>query len=121
MSSVASHVEAHQDRYLEQLKELLSIPSVSTDPEKASEVRRAAQWVHDRLKAAGLTPLDVEQAIDRENATLPGGNVKSGFSDLYVRALGEYQTVDEIARTVITTVDGLPIRVRDVARVEDDY
>jgi HAE1 family hydrophobic/amphiphilic exporter-1 len=75
----------------------------------------------DRLKAAGLTPLDVEQAVARENATLPGGNVKSGFSDLYVRTLGEYQSVDEIARTVITTVDGLPIRVRDVARVVDDY
>jgi len=79
------------------------------------------ELARDRLKAAGLTPLDVEQAIDRENATLPGGNVKSGFSDLYVRALGEYQTVDEIARTVVTTIDDLPVRVRDVARVEDDY
>ena len=75
----------------------------------------------ERLRAAGLTALDVQGAIGRENVTLPGGNVKSGYSDLYVRALGEYSSVDQIARTVITEVDGLPVRVRDVARVEDDY
>jgi len=75
----------------------------------------------ERLRAAGLTALDVQGAIGRENVTLPGGNVKSGYSDLYVRALGEYSSVDQIARTVITDVEGLPVRVRDVARVEDDY
>jgi hydrophobic/amphiphilic exporter-1 (mainly G- bacteria), HAE1 family len=75
----------------------------------------------DRLNAAGLTPIDVQQAIGRENVTLPGGNVKSGFNDLYVRSTGEYRSVDEIARTVITTVDGRPVRVRDVAAVVDGY
>ncbi|HEX2120285.1 MAG TPA: efflux RND transporter permease subunit, partial [Thermoanaerobaculia bacterium] len=75
----------------------------------------------DRLNAAGLTPADVQQAIGRENVTLPGGNVKSGFNDLYVRSTGEYRSVDEIAQTVITTVDGQPVRVRDVAAVVDGY
>ncbi len=55
MSSVASYVRAHQDQYLEQLKELLSIPSVSTDPDRAGDVQRAAHWVRDRLKTAGCT------------------------------------------------------------------
>jgi HAE1 family hydrophobic/amphiphilic exporter-1 len=75
----------------------------------------------DRLKAAGLTALDVQDALASENVTLPAGNVKSGFSDLYVRALGEYASVDQIARTVITQVAGKPIRVRDVADVRDSY
>src|SRR5690606_35416456 len=56
----------------------------------------------DRLPASGLAPLDVQQAIARENASLPGGNVKEGIKDLYVRSLGEYTSVDEIANTVIT-------------------
>jgi acetylornithine deacetylase/succinyl-diaminopimelate desuccinylase-like protein len=55
MSSVASHVSSHQDQYLDQLKELLSIPSVSTDPDRVGDVRRAAQWVEGRLKAVGCT------------------------------------------------------------------
>jgi len=75
----------------------------------------------DRLRAAGLTALDVQEALARENVTLPGGNVKSGLSDLYVRSLGEYQTVEEVARTVIVTAGGQPVRIRDVAEVRDDY
>ncbi len=75
----------------------------------------------DRLRAAGLTALDVERALERENLTLPAGNVKSGYDDLYVRALGEYDSVPQIARTVIRNVGGKPVRVSDVAHVEDSY
>jgi HAE1 family hydrophobic/amphiphilic exporter-1 len=75
----------------------------------------------DRLRASGLTALDVQRALLRENVTLPAGNVKSGTSDLYVRALGEYETVDDVSRTVITEVGGKPIRIRDVAEVRDSY
>ena len=53
--------------------------------------------------------------------TLPGGNVKSGISDVYVRGLGEYRSVGEIGRTVVATVRGKPIRVADVALVRDGY
>lgn len=75
----------------------------------------------DRLRATGLTALDVEQALRRENATLPTGTVKSGLDDLYIRSLGEYQSLDEIARTVIATRRGRPVRVRDIAEVRDTF
>ena len=75
----------------------------------------------DRLKASGLTAEDVRSAIAAENSRLPGGNVKQGLNDLYVRTRGEYTSIDQIARTVITTVNGKPIRVQDVAEVEDGY
>ena len=75
----------------------------------------------DRLKASGLTAEDVRSAIAQENSRLPGGNVKQGLNDLYVRTRGEYTSVDQIARTVITNVNGKPIRVQDVALVEDGY
>ena len=75
----------------------------------------------DRLKASGLTALDVRDALARENVKLPGGNVKSGLQDLYVRAMGEYRTLEEIARTVVASAGGHPIRVQDVATVRDDF
>ncbi|MGA0254508.1 MAG: efflux RND transporter permease subunit [Rhodothermales bacterium] len=75
----------------------------------------------DRLQAAGLTPADVQQALSRENAKLPGGNVKQGTQDLYVRSLGEFESVPQIAETVITYVGDTPVRVRDVAEVEDGF
>ncbi len=75
----------------------------------------------ERLRATGLTALDVQQALVRENVTLPTGTVKSGLDDLYVRSLGEYASLEQIERTVIASPGGRPVRVRDVGRVEDAY
>jgi hydrophobic/amphiphilic exporter-1 (mainly G- bacteria), HAE1 family len=77
--------------------------------------------IRERLMAYQLTASDVASAIGRENVNLPGGNVREGLRDLYVRSIGEYENVDQIADTVVTVVDGNPIRVRDVARVEFGY
>jgi HAE1 family hydrophobic/amphiphilic exporter-1 len=79
------------------------------------------QLLRDRLRAANLSAGDVTEAIGRENVQLPGGNVKQGINDLYVRTLGEYQSLDEIRATVITVEEGRPIRVRDVAQVVDGF
>ncbi len=75
----------------------------------------------DRLNASRLSAADVRAAIGRSNATLPGGNVATGIQQIYVRTLGEYASVDDIAATVVATVDGTPIRVRDVADVVFGY
>ena len=75
----------------------------------------------DRLNASGLTAQDVRNALIAENSTLPGGNVKEGFSDLYVRTVGEFDDISQISETIITTVDGKSIRVRDIAEVEDGF
>ena len=75
----------------------------------------------DRLLASHLTSDDVIQALARENTTLPGGNVKHGVSDLYVRSIGEYQSLSQIRNTVVTSSSNGMIRVRDVADVVDGY
>lgn len=75
----------------------------------------------DRLIASGLSSVEVQQAIASENVNLPGGNVNSGVQQLYVRTLGEYNSIDQIANTIITMVDGKPIRVKDVAEVSWGY
>jgi HAE1 family hydrophobic/amphiphilic exporter-1 len=75
----------------------------------------------ERLRASGLTALDVEQALRRENVTLPTGTVKSGLDDLYIRSLGEFRSLAQIEHTVIASPGGRPIRVRDVGQVRDGY
>jgi HAE1 family hydrophobic/amphiphilic exporter-1 len=75
----------------------------------------------DRLRAYDLSAAQVQQAISESNAALPGGNVKQGLKDLYARTQGEYQSIDQIRRTVVTTVNGDPVRVEDVAHVVDGY
>lgn len=84
------------------------------DREIRVEVRR------DRLLGSGLTMNDITQAIGREGSNAPGGNVQRGLSDLYVRSMGEFTDVTEIRNVVIRNVDGVPIRVGDVADVQYD-
>jgi acetylornithine deacetylase/succinyl-diaminopimelate desuccinylase-like protein len=57
LAPVLAHLEAGHDRILGELKEFAAIPSVSTNPAHAADVRAAAQWVADKLAAAG--PLTV--------------------------------------------------------------
>lgn len=75
----------------------------------------------DRLASCQLSATDVQQALQRENVTLPGGDMREGLSDMYVRTRGEYESIDQIAGTIITVIDGKPIRVGDVAEVVDGY
>ena len=75
----------------------------------------------DRLFGTGLTASDLVQAIGAENVTLPGGNLRAGFNDLYVRSQGEFTDIEQIKNTVVTRVNGQPIRVRDVAEVRWGY
>jgi acetylornithine deacetylase/succinyl-diaminopimelate desuccinylase-like protein len=52
-------VSTHSERFLAELKTFLRIPSISTSPEHAGDVRAAAQFVADQLAAAGLEHVEV--------------------------------------------------------------
>ncbi|PYT11836.1 MAG: dipeptidase [Acidobacteria bacterium] len=54
-----SFIEQHKDRLLEELKEFLRIPSISTLPEHAGDVQRAARFVAESLKKAGLENVEI--------------------------------------------------------------
>ncbi len=54
-AAVDQFLDSHADERLEQLKELLRIPSVSAQPDHKADTHRAAEWVRDQLTAAGLT------------------------------------------------------------------
>ncbi|MBK6519670.1 MAG: efflux RND transporter permease subunit [Polyangiaceae bacterium] len=71
------------------------------------------------LRAAGLTPAAVQAALATQNATAPGGSVEAGPDSISVRIEGRAADVDSIRRIVVAETDGRPIRVEDVARVED--
>ena len=57
--SVQDYLDAHRDEHFQEFLSLLAIPSVSTTPELAGEVRRCAEWVADRLKKAGVPDVEL--------------------------------------------------------------
>ena len=54
MDNVTNHIHSSRDRYIEELKEFLAIPSVSALPEHLDDVRQCAQWTADELTRVGL-------------------------------------------------------------------
>ncbi len=77
-------------------------------------------WVDPaRLDAFGLPITAVRDAVARQNADVPGGNVRGERREWALRTLGRIVDPAGFADVVIANVDGVPIRVRDVARVED--
>src|SRR5277367_1131072 len=59
MPQTTEYVNHHRDRLLDELKEFLRIPSISTAPEHAGDVKRAAEWVAAKLKDAGLENVEI--------------------------------------------------------------
>lgn len=57
---VLDRIDGEKERYLEELKDYLRIPSISTDPSHAADVRRCADWLIDRMRAAGLEAERIE-------------------------------------------------------------
>jgi acetylornithine deacetylase/succinyl-diaminopimelate desuccinylase-like protein len=57
---VLDRVEAEKGGYLEELKDYLRIPSISTDPHYTTDVRRASDFLLDKLRGAGLTAERIE-------------------------------------------------------------
>ena len=58
-------MQREQLQHLEELKEFLRIPSVSTDPAHANDVRRCAEWVRNKLTEAGLESAGLIEAEGR--------------------------------------------------------
>ena len=54
MNQVVDFINVNRDRYIEELKQYLAIPSISALPEHAADVRRAAEWTADACRTAGL-------------------------------------------------------------------
>jgi HAE1 family hydrophobic/amphiphilic exporter-1 len=77
-------------------------------------------WVDaDRLAAYQIPINSVRDAIRRQNADIPGGNVTGGAREEVLRTMGRIADPRAFNDLVITTVNGSPIRVRDIGRAED--
>ncbi|MCF5023240.1 MULTISPECIES: CusA/CzcA family heavy metal efflux RND transporter [Pseudomonas] len=71
-----------------------------------------------RLAAYNLTLNDLVTALERNNANVGAGYIERSGEQLLIRAPGQLASIDDIANIVITSSDGTPIRVRNVAQVD---
>jgi hydrophobic/amphiphilic exporter-1 (mainly G- bacteria), HAE1 family len=77
-------------------------------------------WVDaDRLSAYRLPISEVQRALERQNQDAPGGNVTSGPTERILRTAGRITDPEAFNDLVIRTVNGVPIRIRDIGWAED--
>ncbi len=73
------------------------------------------------LVAYGLTLQDVTTALEENNRNVGGGTIESSGDALLLHGIGRLTTAEEIENVVIRTVDGVPVRVREVADVREGH
>ncbi|MCW8131825.1 MAG: efflux RND transporter permease subunit [Planctomycetota bacterium] len=84
--------------------------------------RNVRIWVDpQKLLARGLAVDDVISAVQRQHVEVPAGRIESRDREANVRVEGEALNVDQMRRIVITERNGTPIRLMDVALVQDGF
>lgn len=73
----------------------------------------------ERMAGYRLTTQDVEDAIRRNNLELPAGRIESQQREFSVTSQTDLASPAQFSNVVIRTVNGFPVRIRDVARVEE--
>ena len=73
------------------------------------------------LVSRGLTFGEVIDALQLNNRNVGGGNVDRMGEMLLVQGVGRTATIQQIENIVITALDGVPVRIRDVAQVQEGY
>ena len=69
-----------------------------------------------RLAAHGLTPLDVRNALNRENVELPSGRIEGYSTELSIRTFGRLTTPEEFNNLIIKEMQGSVVKLSDVGR-----
>jgi hydrophobe/amphiphile efflux-1 (HAE1) family protein len=101
-------------------RQIESIPGVGQVNLLGGRKRQINVWLDPvKLRSTGLTPQEVQRAIASQNLTTPGGSVDTGPTELTLRVQGRVSSPQAIEQIVIREVSNHPIRVNDVARVED--
>lgn len=72
-----------------------------------------------RLQGFGLSLIQVQNAILASNLDFPTGSVQTREQDILIRLAGKYKNVEELRNLVVLNKDGVQVRLKDVADVQD--
>ncbi len=100
----------------EQLQTIPDVSSVGIWGEKKYSMRL---WLDPvRMAGYGLTPVDVKNAIDRENVELPSGSIEGNTIELTIRTMGLMHTADMFNDLIIRKQGNQIVRFSDIGRAE---
>lgn len=75
----------------------------------------------DRLNANGITVSEVFDALQKNNANTGGSYIEQNSNQYYIRAIGVAKTYDDITNIPVKNVNGITIKVGDIAKVQEGH
>ncbi len=94
---------------------LQTIPGVSTVQIWGQKKYAMRIWMDPaKLASFKLTPLDIKQALDRENVEMPSGKIAGNTTELTVKTMGKFTDEESFNNMLIKSVGDKVIRLRDV-------
>ena len=100
----------------EQLQTIPDVSSVEIWGEKKYSMRL---WINPiKMAGYGITPMDVKNAVDKENVELPSGSIEGNTIELSIRTLGLMHTAEEFNNLIIKEENNRIIRFSDIGRAE---
>ena len=72
----------------------------------------------DQLNASGVSVSEVFDALQRNNANTGGSYIEENSNQYYIRGIGVVKNLEDVANITVKTVDGIPVKVGDVAKVQ---
>ncbi len=106
--------------YYELRNKLQSIQGVISPAVFGGKLRRIYAYMDPRkLEAYGLTLMDVQNQLAKYNVLIPAGNMKVGEQDFQLFTNAVPETIDDLNDSVIKMIDGVPVKISDIGRVEN--
>lgn len=119
-SPTMNEKELYDLAYFELRNRLQSIQGVIAPAVYGGKLRRILAYVdREKLEARGLSPMDVVDALKRQNIFIPAGNMKAGDTDYQILANAMPSQVDQLNDIPIAVHNGAAVFLRDVARAMD--
>lgn len=101
-------------------QQLAPVPGVTLPTPAGGKYRQIMVDIDpDKLLSRGLTPLDIVNAVNTQNLTLPSGTAKMGNIQYTVRTNATPATIDDLNRIPVKFANGATILLKDVAQVRD--
>lgn len=72
----------------------------------------------DQLNASGVSVSEVFEALQRNNSNTGGSYIEQNSNQYYIRGIGVVKNLEDVANITVKTVDGTPVKVGDVAKVQ---
>lgn len=104
--------------YKERLQTISGVSSVQIWGEKKYSVRLKMNPI--LLSAYGLTPMDIRDAVSRENVELPSGRIEGENTELTIRTMGRLLTIEDFNNMVLREDGDKVVRFRDIGIAEVD-